>query len=307
MIITNATLEALRTNLRRNFQEGFDAMRAESFFNRVSTIVPSSTKSNTYGWLGDFPDLVEWVGDRVVKDMKEDAYQIANKLWESTIGVKKTDIEDDELGIYAPRARYMGEAAGRHPDILVAGLLASGPSSLCYDGQFFFDTDHPVYPNHDGTGVATTVSNYDDGTSGTPGPTWYLLDVRKVLRPIIFQERTRPEFDAVTDPTAGGVVFMKDQYLYGIRARHNVGFGLWQTAYASRAPLNGDTLDAAIATMMGWKADGGRPLGVMPNLLVVPPALRADANKTVKVMLTTGGASNANYEAVEVLVTPWLA
>ena len=42
-------------------------------------------------------------------------------------------------------------------------------------------------------------------------------------------------------------------------------------------------------------------------MLVVPPALRSAANKTVKVMLGEGGASNANYNAVEVLDTDWVA
>lgn len=306
-IITAALLEALRTGFRREFNAAYEAMRATTFYADVATTVPSTTGSETYGWLGDFPDLREWVGDRVVKDMKESGYQIVNKEWESTVGVKRPQIEDDNLGIYRPMVQAMGQAAARHPDILIAGLMKNGASQLCYDGQNFFDTDHPVYPNHDGTGAAATVSNYDDGTSGTPGPAWYLLDTSRPLRPFIFQERQKPEFEAKTDPRTSDAVFTSNLYQYGAYARHNVGFGFWQCAYMSKAPLTGDTLDAAMQAMMEFKADGGRPLGIMPNLLVVPPALRAAANKTVKVMLGEGGASNANYEAVEVKVVPWLA
>lgn len=305
-MITNATLTALRTLVRTEFAGAYEAMRAQSFYGRVAMTVPSTTKSNTYDWLGDFPTLREWVGDRVVKDMKELAYQIQNKTFEATVGIARTDIEDDNLGTYGPRIRRMGQSAAQHPDLMIAALLAGGESALCYDGQNFFDTDHPVRANHDGTGATETVSNYDAG-GGSPGPAWYLLDTRDEFRPFIFQERTRPELETKEDPAQSDTVFIKDQYLYGIRYRCNAGYGFWQKAYKSRAALNGTTLDAAIAAMMQFKADGGRPLGINPSLLVVPPALRSAANKTVNVMFGEGGASNSNYQAVEVMVTPWLA
>lgn len=305
-IITAALLEALRIGFKRQFDDAYKAMQAATFYRDVATVVPSTTKGETYGWLGDFPDMREWIGDRVVKDMKESGYQILNKEWESTVGVKRPQIEDDNLGIYAPMIAAMGQAAARHPDILIADLMKNGHARLCYDGQNFFDTDHPVYPNHDGTGTAATVSNYNNG-GATPGPTWFLFDTSRPLKPFIFQERKRPEFEAKTNPSTSDVVFTSNLFQYGAYARHNVGFGFWQCAYASRAPLNGDNLDAAMAAMMSFKADGDRPLGIMPNLLVVPPTLRAAANKTVKVMLGEGGASNANYEAVEVRIVPWLA
>lgn len=306
-IITNATLAALRTMVRREFSSAYEAMQAQTFYRDVAMVVGSNTASNTYDWLGDFPDLREWIGDRVIKDMKENGYQIANRTYEGTVGVKRTDIEDDTLGTYAPRIRRMGQSAARHPELLLVELMKTGHTEECYDGQNFFDTDHPVYPNHDGTGVAATVSNYDDNAEDTSTPAWYLIDASDEFRPFIFQERTRPEMESKEDASTSDTVFMKDQYLYGVRYRCNAGFGFWQKAYKSHVPLDGDALDAAIAAMMSFKGDGGRPLGITPTKLIVPPALRADANKTVKVMFGEGGASNANYEAVDVVVTPWLA
>jgi len=302
-VISNALLAALRTQVRAEFQQAYDAMLAASFYRTVAMIAPSNTASNTYDWLGDFPDLREWVGDRVVKDIKENAYQISNKLYEGTIGIQRTAIEDDTVGTLAARIRNMGQAAARHPEKMIAALIAAGNTTVCYDGQFFFDNDHPLAPNADGTGTATTQSNVQAG-SGTP---WYLLDCGSEMKPFIFQERTQPEFDTLENTRDADSVFIKDQYLYGIRYRCNAGYGFWQKALRSGAALTGDNLDLAIAQMMGLKGDGGKPLGITPTHLVVPPAHRAAANKAVKVMLGTGGESNANYNAVEVVVTPWLA
>lgn len=64
--------------------------------------VPSSSKSNTYGWLGQFPSLREWVGKRVIKQMQAHGYVINNKTYEGTVGIPRDDFEDDNLGVYGP-------------------------------------------------------------------------------------------------------------------------------------------------------------------------------------------------------------
>lgn len=299
-IITPALLSGLRTGFSKAFQDALAATPTD--WEKVATRVPSSSASNTYAWLGQSPALREWVGDRVLKDMAAQAYQVQSKLYEGTVAVKRTDIEDDNVGVYTPLFSEMGRAAKAHADQLVFGLLAAGETTTCYDGQNFFDTDHPVYPNVDGTGTATLVSNLQAGT----GPAWYLLDTSRALKPLIFQERTTPELEAMTSTQDEGV-FMRDEYRYGIRYRCNAGFGFWQLAYKSKAALDAGNFNAAMAAMMQIKADGGRPLGVKPTTLVVPPSLRADAMALIEAQLTTGGASNPNYKAVEVIVSPWLA
>lgn len=303
MIVTAASLAALQVGFKKHFQDAFTATRPEADFTRVATVIPSTSKSETYGWLGKFPKMREWVGDRVIEDMEAKGYTITNKDFEATVGVDRNDIDDDNLGIYAPLMQEMGVSAAQQPDDLIFGLLAQGTTETCYDGQYFFDTDHPSF---DEDGGAITVTNVD-ASGAAENPWWYLLDVTRPLKPLIYQERKKAQFVAKTDPQNSDHVFMKKEFVYGVDARCNVGFGLWQMAYASNATLDGDSLDAAIEKMRGLLDRNGRPLGIKPNLLVVGPKLRSAANKTVKVMLGAGGASNANYEAVEVLDTPWAA
>lgn len=299
-IITPALITSLRTGFSKAFQDALNATPTD--WEKVATRVPSSSASNTYGWLNQFPSLREWVGDRVLKDMAAQAYQVQNKLYEGTVTVKRTDIEDDNIGVYTPLFAEMGRATKAHADALVFGLLAVGETTTCYDGQNFFDTDHPVYPNVDGTGTPTLVSNLQAGTD----PAWYLLDTSRALKPLIFQERTQPELEALTGAQDEGV-FMRDEYRYGVRYRCNAGFGFWQLAYKSKATLNAANFNAAYATMMAIKADGGRPMGIKPTTLVVPPSLRAAALSLIEAQLIDGGNSNPNYRAVEVIVSPWLA
>jgi phage major head subunit gpT-like protein len=237
--------------------------------------------------------------------MAAQAYQVQNKLYESTVGVKRTDIEDDNVGIYTPLFSEMGRAAMSHADELVFALLKAGASTLCYDGQNYFDTDHPVYANVDGTGDVETVSNMDV-PEVDPGEPWYLLDTGRALKPLIFQERTKPELDSMTATNDEGV-FVRDEYRYGIRYRCNAGFGFWQMAYMSRQTLDAANFGSAMTAMMSTKADGGRPLGIKPSVLVVPPSLRAAAIEIVKNERLANGASNPNFGVVDMVVSPWVA
>ena len=77
-IINNATLNNLRTTIRGEFNIAFKNANATSLYKRLATTVKSTSKTNTYDWLGKFPQMREWVGKRVLKDMSEATYQITN-------------------------------------------------------------------------------------------------------------------------------------------------------------------------------------------------------------------------------------
>ena len=290
-VVTPSLLTSLMTGFKANYQAGVSM--AESDYGKIATTVPSSSKSNTYGWLGQFPQFREWAGDRVINDISASGYEITNKDYESTIGVKRTDIEDDNLGIYSPLFTEMGRAATAHPDELVFSLLAAGFATNCYDGQYFFDTDHAV-----GTG---SVSNIQAGTE-TP---WYLLDTSRAIKPLVFQERKKAEFVSMTKSDDENV-FTANQYRYGVDSRCNVGYGFWQMAFGSKAALTGANFNDAFSSMASFKSDEGRPLGIKPSILIVPPTLRAAALEIINAE-TIGGTSNTNRGAVDVVVSPWLA
>ncbi|WP_018694435.1 Mu-like prophage major head subunit gpT family protein [Algicola sagamiensis] len=296
-IITPNLLRSLFTGYQSLFQKGLGM--APSQYQQIASVVPSSSASNTYGWLGQFPQFREWIGERVIKDMAAHGYQIFNKDFESTIGVDRNDIEDDNLGIYSPLFLEMGRAAAAQPDELTFGLLKKGFNELCFDGQNFFDTDHPVGQ----AGSEVSVSNFDDGGSSPKAP-WFLLDTSRAIKPLIFQQRKKPKFVSMTKEE-DELVFMNKQYRYGVDSRCNVGFGFWQMAYASQQELKTDAFDHAFDTMCSYTSDEGRPLGITPTTLVVPPQLRTKANAIVKEKLA-GGEDNPNSGIVKVVVSPWL-
>ncbi|MFB0827697.1 Mu-like prophage major head subunit gpT family protein [Chromobacterium violaceum] len=142
MIVNASTLKAIFVNLKTTFNNAFSA--APSQWQKVAMLVPSSTKTNDYKWLSNFPRMQKWIGEKTVKALAASGYTITNDDWEVTVEVDRNDIDDDNLGIYAPQAQMAGESAKQLPDEIVFDLVNKGFISQCYDGQYFFDDDHVV-------------------------------------------------------------------------------------------------------------------------------------------------------------------
>lgn len=296
MQVSTNTIKMLNTSVKTIFQTAFDGVESE--WSKIAMEVPSSNTSNTYPWLGSTFGIREWLGDRVIQNLKTYDYTIKNKSFEGTIGIDRDDIEDDNLGIYTPVIQNLAATAKHHPDELIFGLLKSGTSALCYDKKPFFSDKHVV-----GEGKkAETVSNYQAGE----GEAWYLLDTSRPVKPMIWQKRKDYKIVSKTDE-ADDNVFMKKQYLYGVDGRGNAGYGFWQMAYCSKAELTQENIEAAYAAMCSVKGDNGKPLGVKPTLLVVPPSLRSKAKSLVEADKLANGQDNPNKNLVKVLDTAWLA
>lgn len=108
----------------------------------IASVIPSTQDSEPYAWLGALPTMQEFKDERNVKAMAEYAYSLKNKLYEGTVGVDRTAIEDDKFGQIKLRIQQMGFNASKFQAKTIFAALAAGATSLCYDGQYFFDTDH---------------------------------------------------------------------------------------------------------------------------------------------------------------------
>lgn len=292
MIINNENLAGLRVSFSAAFNKVY--LETPSNKEKIATTVPSTTKLNTYGWLGDFPTMREWIGEREIQNLEEKSYNIVNKHFEASVAVNRDDVEDDNLGLYTVQMQMMASEAKMHQDVLVMGMLKNGFTGKCYDDLPFFSDKHKVGKDpcsNKGTAKLTPESyaaarasmmsvkkdNGDpanirpsllvvppvleavarkileaeliDGTTnpwkgsaellldsalsgGTYGNNWFLLDTKKPLKPLIFQERKKVKFVSRVNENDDNV-FMKNEYIYGADGRYNAGYGFWQFAYGS--------------------------------------------------------------------------
>jgi len=296
MLLNAASLVAVNTGFVANFNRGLGT--APTDHEVLTEMVTSTTSDEEYGWLGDVPGMREWIGDRVVNNLKQHGYKLRNKDFEQTISVPANAISDDRYNTYGKRFELMGRAAAAHPCQSVYQQLALGFTEPCYDGQFFFDTDHPVLGED---GVAGPVSNVQAGA----GPAWYLIASGAPIRPIILQTRKDTEFTYLDNPT-DEMVFRRNEFLYGAHARRTTGFALWQVIFASKAPLTSSNYAAARAALMTMKGDFGRPLGLNPDLLLVSGTNESAGRKVVVSERGPGGEDNEWAGSARLMTSAWL-
>ena len=108
----------------------------------VSNYFTSDQESEIYKWLGQAPAMREWIGGRNAKGFRTDGITIVNKDFEATLEVLKKEMTFDKTGQVMVRVRELAERTNAHWAKLLTALIVGGEAGVCYDGQFFFDTDH---------------------------------------------------------------------------------------------------------------------------------------------------------------------
>ena len=77
MILNNNTLKGINTSFSAIYNQAFEG--APSQFEEIATTVPSTKGENAYPWLGMTTRFREWLGDRVIQNLKTHGYTIKNK------------------------------------------------------------------------------------------------------------------------------------------------------------------------------------------------------------------------------------
>ncbi len=206
-VLSFQLLDAAFTAFNLRFQEGMTA--AQPKWSQIADLIPSSTKTQRYPFLDRLSGgLRKFASERVIERLSARAIEVENEEFERTYGIKRIDMQTDQFGIFGPAMRTLGFEAAMWPDDLVVAALQAGITTLTYDNQNFFDTNHPIDP--------------DDSSSAVQSNNF--------------------------------------------------------TAHA----LTTDNYAAVRAAMMSIKGRDGKPFGVRPTHLVVPPALEQAARAVLK-------------------------
>jgi phage major head subunit gpT-like protein len=142
MLINSATIAALNQGVELRFQQALTA--ATPMYPMLVTEIPSTHKAEVHAFLDQIPGMKEWKDERVIENLVARDFTIVNRHFEDTIGIDRDAVEDDAIGLFLPKIDMLAQSAAMLPDDLTVDAIQGGHVSECYDGQYFFDTDHPV-------------------------------------------------------------------------------------------------------------------------------------------------------------------
>lgn len=135
-----------------------------SWVGQLGLEVMSDQESETYKWLGMAPMMREWIGGRNAKGFRENGITITNKKYEGTIEVLGDEIRRDKTTQVRTRINELADRTNSHWAKLLSTLIENGETSLCYDGQAFFDTDH----SEGDSGTQDNDITYDSASTTAP-------------------------------------------------------------------------------------------------------------------------------------------
>lgn len=106
---------------------------------------------NVYGWIAEMPRFRKWIGARLAKRLAARTHQIRNEPYEFSYAIGRDDIKYDRFGMFSGHFTRAGVAARLWYDQMLSAVQLVGHTTKCYDGQFFYDTDHPRDPDDPGS------------------------------------------------------------------------------------------------------------------------------------------------------------
>lgn len=152
-----------------------------AWVNPISMLFTSDQESETYKWLGNAPAMREWIGGRQAKGFRENGLTIANKKFEATLEIPMDWMRRDKTGQIQIRVNEMAQRAQAHWASLLTALIIAGESAACYDGQFFFDTDHA----EGDSGSQSNDISVDIGTTTAPTAAEFETGVLKAVETLM--------------------------------------------------------------------------------------------------------------------------
>lgn len=155
MQVNQSNITRLTEGLRVIFADAIQGTAPQ--WGSVAMRVNSTSAVEIYHWLAALPGMREFIGEAVIQNAGANTYSVPNRKFESTIGLKREDIERDNLGFYNPLLASIGVAAAEHPDELITDLLLKGFSKKDYTGKNFFDTNKLHNPDDSKAGKFSNV------------------------------------------------------------------------------------------------------------------------------------------------------
>jgi phage major head subunit gpT-like protein len=124
------------------FYKALSSDPGNDWINSVSNYFTSDQASEEYAWLGQSPAMRQWIGGRNAQGLREQSFSIRNVHYEATIDILVRHLRRDKSGQAMIRIQEMARRANTHWASLLSTLIVNGAATACYDGQYFFDTDH---------------------------------------------------------------------------------------------------------------------------------------------------------------------
>ncbi len=140
-----------------------------AWVDQISNLFGSDQASEEYKFLGMPPAMREWIGGRQAKSVNDNGITLTNVHYEATMEIRVRDARRDKTPQIEARLAELVQRQQAHWASLLSTLIVNGETGVCYDGQFFFDTDHTEGQNttNQSNDLSITISGIPAQVTGS--------------------------------------------------------------------------------------------------------------------------------------------
>jgi hypothetical protein len=124
------------------YYTSYEEALSPSAFQRLAYQLQSDQEAEIVRWLGAPPQLQEWKGTRIAKDLPIYTQLLQNKLFEATLKVSKWDFQHQKFDLISKAFGQFGGVTAQHWDQIFTQLVEANPTS--YDTLAFFSKVHTL-------------------------------------------------------------------------------------------------------------------------------------------------------------------
>lgn len=136
---------SLGTREIRAFYSALEVEKEKSWADKIAIRFSSDQETEIYKWLSAAPALEEWISGREAKGLSVSSLSIKNKEYAAMLHFRSADVRRDKTGVIDARISDLARRTVAHYTKLLSLFLLNGTGDtygLCYDEQYYFDTDH---------------------------------------------------------------------------------------------------------------------------------------------------------------------
>ena len=156
MVINSSNLDALFIAFSKQFASAY-MTTAAPLLEQIGSRIPSNTRDQRYPFVQSISGAMrQWTGERHLENIVVDGFVVTNKLWENTLAIQRTELEDDQYAVYSDMLiPNLARHAKLLPDLQIAQAISDNATG--FDNVAFFATNHPIDPSGQTPGTQSNI------------------------------------------------------------------------------------------------------------------------------------------------------
>lgn len=120
--------------VRAEFHNAYSRRSQESILEQIASVHPTTEEVSDFGWIGNVPRSREFLGPRRRHTIRAYEYTVKDKVWENTLEVPRTLVDNEQFPAIRARVRDMAREAVNAKVREATFVYAQGNTRTTYDG-----------------------------------------------------------------------------------------------------------------------------------------------------------------------------